>query len=126
MTVAIVDAYASPTLFQDAHEFAGINDPGNPLRASQFSELLANKFTQGGPNQCDASGWFGEQTLDVEAADDMAPGANILFAGARNCNTPALNRSLRAPDRFPAAPVPTGRWRSLWESSTMLSVQTRT
>jgi subtilase family serine protease len=100
VTVAIVDAYASPTLFSDAHEFAAINDPGNPLRASQFSELLANKFNDGGnnpntENQCGASGWFGEQTLDVEAVHDTAPGANILFAGAKNCYTPALNRSLR-------------------------------
>ena len=95
VTVAIVDAYASPTLFQDAHEFAAINDPGHPLRASQFSELLANKFNDGGPNDCDASGWFGEQTLDVEAVHDTAPGANILFGGAKNCNTPALNRTLR-------------------------------
>jgi len=100
VTVAIVDAYASPTLFADAHQFAAINDPGNPLRASQFSELLANKFNDGGnnpntKNQCGASGWFGEQTLDVEAVHDTAPGANILFAGAKNCYTPALNRSLR-------------------------------
>jgi subtilase family serine protease len=95
VTVAIVDAYASPTLFSDAHHFAAINDPGNPLKSSQFSELLASKFNDGGPNQCDAGGWFGEETLDVEAVHDMAPGANILYAGAKNCNTPALNNSLR-------------------------------
>jgi subtilase family serine protease len=97
VTVAIVDAYASPTLFADAHEFAAINDPSNPLRPSQFSELLANKFNKGGngPNGCGASGWFGEQTLDVEAVHDAAPGANILFAGAKNCFTPALNRMVR-------------------------------
>ncbi|MGA9857128.1 MAG: S53 family peptidase [Solirubrobacteraceae bacterium] len=94
-TVAIVDAYASPTLFSDAHHFAALNDPGNPLRAGQFSELLAGSYTKGGPNQCGASGWYGEQTLDVEAVHDTAPGANILFAGARNCFTPALNQMVR-------------------------------
>ncbi len=95
VTVAIVDAYASPTLFSDAHEFAALNDPANPLRSSQFSELLAKKFNDGGPNQCGASGWFGEQTLDVEAVHDMAPGANILFAGAKNCNNGPLYGTVR-------------------------------
>ena len=28
------------------------------------------------PDQCDASGWYGEQTLDIEAVHAMAPGAN--------------------------------------------------
>jgi subtilase family serine protease len=95
VTVAVVDPYISPTLFSDAHEFASINDPGHPLKSSQFSEMLANKFNKGGPNQCDASGWFGEQTLDVEAVHDTAPGANILAAAAKNCDTTQLNRTLR-------------------------------
>jgi len=93
VTVAIVDAYASPTLFSDAHHFAALNDPANPLRSSQFSEQVAHSFTQ--VNACGASGWFGEQTLDVEAVHNTAPGAKILFAGARNCTTQALNHSLR-------------------------------
>jgi subtilase family serine protease len=83
VTVAIVDAYASPTLFSDAHEFASINDPSNPLQPGQFSELLPTKFNKGAV--CGANGWYGEQTLDVEAVHSMAPGANILYAGAKNC-----------------------------------------
>jgi subtilase family serine protease len=94
VTVAIVDAYASPTLFSDAREFAAINDSGNPLAPSQFSELLSRSFNK--TKLCDASGWFGEQTLDVEAVHATAPGAHILFAGAMNCLTPGLNDSLRA------------------------------
>jgi subtilase family serine protease len=82
-TVAIVDAYQSPTLFSDAHTFAALNDPSNPLNSSQFSELPTNGFNQ--VNACDASDWFGEQTLDVEAVHATAPGANILYAGAKNC-----------------------------------------
>ena len=37
-TVAILDAFASPTLYADAAKYAAGNDPGHPLRASQFSE----------------------------------------------------------------------------------------
>lgn len=95
VTVAIVDAYQSPTLFSDAHTYASLNDPSNPLRSSQFSELPTNGFNQAGPNKCDAPGWFGEQTLDVEAVHATAPGANILFGGAKNCTTPQLNKTLR-------------------------------
>jgi subtilase family serine protease len=92
VTVAIVDAYTSPTLFSDAHHFAELNDPSNPLSASQFSELPANTYNEG--DLCGASGWFGEETLDVEAVHDVAPGAHILFAGAESCLTTALNESL--------------------------------
>ena len=92
VTVGIVDAYTSPTLFSDAHKFANQTDPGNPLRANQFAELPAKAYNQ--VKLCDAPGWFGEQTLDVEAVHDTAPGANILFAGAHNCENGPLVRSL--------------------------------
>ncbi len=45
-------------------------------------------------NACDAPGWFGEQSLDVEAVHAAAPGAHILYMGAKNCSTNALNRQL--------------------------------
>src|SRR6266702_1611896 len=32
----------------------------------------------------DPQGWYGEETLDVEAVHAMAPGANILYVGAPN------------------------------------------
>jgi subtilase family serine protease len=36
-----------------------------------------------GPVQ-DPQGWYGEETLDVEAVHSIAPGANIVFVGAPN------------------------------------------
>jgi subtilase family serine protease len=30
-------------------------------------------------------GWYGEETLDVESVHAMAPGANIVFVGGKNC-----------------------------------------
>ncbi|HEY1509661.1 MAG TPA: S53 family peptidase [Solirubrobacteraceae bacterium] len=84
VTVAIVDAYASPTLLSDAQEYASKNDPSHPLPSSQFSENVAKKFNQ--VNQCGASDWFGEQSLDVEAVHGVAPGANILYVGTKNCS----------------------------------------
>ena len=95
VTVAVVDAYLSPTLFADAHRFAQTNDPGNPFTAGQFETQAPASFNKGGPNKCDASGWFGEQTLDVEAVHDVAPSATVLAAAAKNCDSTALNKALR-------------------------------
>jgi subtilase family serine protease len=93
-TVAIVDAYASPTIFSDAHTYATNNDPTNPLHQSQLSQITANTFNKG--KLCGGqNGWWGEETLDVEAVHATAPGANILFAGAKNCLTHSLNKMLR-------------------------------
>ena len=93
VTVAIVDAYAAPTLFSDAQKYASINDPSNPLLPSQFSEILAPKFTNG--DLCGPSGWYGEQTLDVEAVHATAPGAHILYGGAESCGQGDLNVMVR-------------------------------
>ena len=92
VTVAIVDAYASPTLLSDLQTYASRNDPAHPMPASQFSEMAAKKFNK--VNVCDAPGWFGEQSLDVEAVHGSAPGAHILYMGAKNCGSNALNRQL--------------------------------
>ena len=32
------------------------------------------------------SGWQGEQTLDVQSAHSIAPGAKILYSGGFNCS----------------------------------------
>ena len=57
-TVAILDAFAAPTLFADAREYASRNDPGHPLRASQFSEhVFPTNPALEPPDQCDAAGW---------------------------------------------------------------------
>ena len=83
VTVAIVDAYASPTLKADAQQYASMNDPSNPLADSQFSELLPSSYDFA--DLCGANSWYDEQTLDVEAVHATAPGAHILYVGAENC-----------------------------------------
>jgi subtilase family serine protease len=83
VTVAVVDAYASPTLLADGQEYASKNQPSQPLSSGQFSELLSPKFNQA--EVCEADEWFGEQTLDIEAVHATAPGANLLYVGAKNC-----------------------------------------
>jgi subtilase family serine protease len=84
-TVAIIDAYASPTIFQDAQTFSELNDPGHVLQHSQFHQIVAPGTLRRPQNkQQDPQGWYGEETLDVEAVHGMAPGANILYVGGPN------------------------------------------
>jgi subtilase family serine protease len=82
-TVAIVDYNVSPTLFSDAQEYSAKNEPGETLAPGQFSEILAKHFED--QEECEPAGWFGEQTLDVEAVHATAPGAHILYGGGSNC-----------------------------------------
>lgn len=96
-TVAIVDAFASPTIFQDASRYAALNDSAHPLKASQFHQLVFPTNHQlEGPDECDAAGWYGEETLDVEAVHGMAPGADILYVGGSDCQDISLDKALNA------------------------------
>jgi subtilase family serine protease len=94
-TIAIIDAFASPTIFADASEYARRNDPSHPLTVSQFSQKIypPNPALEG-PDGCDAAGWYGEETLDVEAAHGLAPGADILYVGGSDCQDLSLDTAL--------------------------------
>ncbi len=85
VTVAIIDAYASPTMLADANNYAkAVGD--KPFKAGQYSELVFKPFDL--QDECGGEeGWNGEQTLDVEAVHGMAPDAKVLYLGAKNCDT---------------------------------------
>jgi subtilase family serine protease len=78
-SIAIVDAFLSPTLLVDAQTYAANNDTDYPLRASQLKTVWGP-----GQTQTPDTGWYGEQTLDVEAAHAMAPGATIVAVAAQS------------------------------------------
>jgi subtilase family serine protease len=83
-TVAIIDAFASPTILQDVNQWS--TNRGLPtMNRSQLVQIVA-PGTYRRPNnpQMGASGWYGEETLDVEAVHGMAPAAKIVFVGAPN------------------------------------------
>jgi subtilase family serine protease len=84
VTVAIIDAFASPTIVQDVNHYS--SDFGLPaLTASNFTQVVA-PGTYRHPESLaqDPQGWYGEETLDVEAVHSMAPGADIIYVGAPN------------------------------------------
>ncbi len=83
-TVAIVDAYASPTMPSDANEYATITGD-RPFAPGQYTEQLASKFIYTKPDECGSQSWYLEETLDVESVHGMAPDANVVFVGAASC-----------------------------------------
>ncbi len=108
VTVAIVDAYASPTLFSDAQTYSKNSDPRHVLSSSQFSEIFPAYYDE--ESACGASGWFTEQSLDVESVHDSAPGANILYVGASDCTDSGLLAGLQNVVQGDLANIITDSW----------------
>jgi subtilase family serine protease len=85
-TVAITDAYAAPTIYQDAQKYNQVHH--QPLfKPGQFSQIIPDPNDFDLVDECGAQGWYGEETLDVEAVHAMAPGAKIVYVGATDCST---------------------------------------
>jgi subtilase family serine protease len=84
VTVAIIDAYASTTMLQDANDYADLQ--GEPeFTAGQYTETVLLPQTL--QDLCGPDGWNVEESLDVEAVHGLAPGANVHYVGATNCDT---------------------------------------
>jgi subtilase family serine protease len=80
VTVAITDAFAAPTMLADAQKYSKLHGL-QQFGPGQYREIRPAKFNVTDP--ADAQGWYGEETLDVDAVHGMAPGANVVFvAGA--------------------------------------------
>ena len=81
VTVAVIDAYASPTAASDLATYS----TKHGLAAPKLTEQVApGTYIRSTNKKQDPAGWAGEETLDLEAVHTMAPGANILFVSAPN------------------------------------------
>jgi subtilase family serine protease len=91
-TVAVIDAYSSPTLTADADTWSAdhnlakpklvIDDNAAERDQPEGPTIPTDVPVVGGLNLQDPQGWFGEETLDVEAVHAMAPGATIVVQSA--------------------------------------------
>ena len=82
-TVAIVDAYASPTILQDTNDY--MRAVGSPL-LTRFREIVPAQSRWQDQTLCQQpSGWQAEESIDVQSSHSIAPGANILYVGGFNC-----------------------------------------
>ncbi|POX54786.1 serine protease [Streptomyces sp. Ru71] len=89
--VAITDAYASPTLAYDIATYAGKHGDA-AWTTGQLRQVLPGKYTK--TKECGAAGWYGEETLDVEAVHAVAPAAQVTYVGAASCYDDDLLDSL--------------------------------
>lgn len=83
-TVAVIDAYASPTILQDVNQWS-LNRGLPQMSSSQFVEVVPPGVYNRPQNPKQSpQGWYGEETLDIEAVHGMAPAAKIVYVGAPN------------------------------------------
>ncbi len=110
ITVAIVDAYASPTIVSDANTYFKAH--GLPaLTANNFSQNIPDAIFNVSPTEaCGPQGWFTEESLDVESVHSFAPGATILYVGARNCDNPLFNAVYDTIDSAAPPNIITNSW----------------
>ncbi|HUK96379.1 MAG TPA: S53 family peptidase [Gaiellaceae bacterium] len=107
-TVAIVDAYDSPTLLKDANTYAQRRGDGIFSRF-QFQDHSVPEDASTGAD-CGGNGWYGEQTLDVEAVHGMAQNANVYYYGAASCYDDDLLASLAQIVNDNAASIVSNSW----------------
>ena len=86
VTVAITDAYASPTILHDAQRYNTVHAQPR-FKAGQFRQIVPAADGFDLVSECGAQGWYGEETLDVEAVHAMAPGAKIVYVGGADCSS---------------------------------------
>jgi subtilase family serine protease len=120
-TVAIVDAYASPTMLSDANEYAKVTGD-KPFRPGQYTQYLPSTFTQTAADECDAAGWYGEQTLDVESVHGQAPDANVTYVGAASCDDEDLGAALALIVDNHLASIVTDSWGEPYDDATLIPV----
>lgn len=96
VTVAIVGAYASPTMLADANQYSFNHDEPR-LRPDQYREVIPAAYGHLTDGVCEApADWAVEEALDVEAVHAMAPHANIVYVAAASCDDIALMAALQS------------------------------
>ena len=77
-TVAVIDAFASPTMVRDLRKYSDRHG----LPAADLTQY--NVPPTPGSDIANQQGWWGEETLDLEAIHSLAPGAKLVYLGARD------------------------------------------
>ncbi|MGH2975648.1 MAG: S53 family peptidase [Solirubrobacterales bacterium] len=85
-TVGIVDAFAAPTIVQDVNTYSRRHG----LPPAQITQTKDPNPCQVGCSRADQQGWYGEETLDLEAVHTMAPGAGLAYYAGRDPSNAGL------------------------------------
>jgi len=82
--VGITDAFASPTIQQDLDTYS----TNYGLPQTTIEQHVTPGVYNFPENRFDPQGWYGEESLDVDAVHSIAPEATLVFAGGNNSNAP--------------------------------------
>jgi subtilase family serine protease len=108
VTVAITDAFASPTIVKDTKIYNARH--GLPAWGrNQFSQITPPPNGYDSVEDCGGSGWYGEETLDVESVHSMAPGAKVVYVAGADCNA-GLDNAWAATIDHHVADIVTNSW----------------
>jgi subtilase family serine protease len=116
-SIAIIDAFSAPTIVADVNEYSSRH--GLPDASITQTQM---------PGTChvacaSAQGWYGEETLDLEAAHSMAPDAAIEYYGAVDAGGKALLDALVQVIDNNTASVVTNSYGSLGENLARPGIQ---
>jgi subtilase family serine protease len=115
VTVAITDAFASPNIASDASTYASRNGDA-AYAGGQFTQVLPKSFDHLGV--CGGNGWYGEETLDVEAVHAMAQGANVRYYAAASCYDDDFLDTFAKINDEDVAQIVTNSWGSVEQGTT--------
>ncbi|WP_326565223.1 S53 family peptidase [Amycolatopsis rhabdoformis] len=82
--IAVITAYASPTLLSDLGQYAARNGDA-AYRPGQIRQVTPTAYTN--LDVCDPGGQFGEQTLDTEVVHALAPAADLTVVSSASCRS---------------------------------------
>jgi len=115
-TVAITDAFAAPTIRFDANHYATTHGDPAFTQTSFTQSMPAKAFRNIG--LCGGNGWFGEETLDVEAVHAMATDAHVIYYASRSCTDTDFLESLQRIVDQNKASIVTNSWGDLDQNTT--------
>lgn len=120
VTVAITDAFAAPNMEQVANEFF-TKHGDKAFTQGQYREVLPSNFDL--TAECGAAGWYGEEALDITAVHALAPKANVVYVGGRDCADGLDEAMLNVVDNH-LADIVTNSWGELSQDVTPALVKT--
>ena len=124
VSIAVVDAYASPTI-PDVDKY----DQETGLPALHVNQVLPpDGFAdQSGDARWDqAQSWWGEETLDIEALHTIAPAAKITYYAARSSSSSDLDAPLQQIVEAGSAELVSDSWGSLENQTDTADAQAET
>ncbi|HTU19723.1 MAG TPA: immunoglobulin domain-containing protein, partial [Gemmataceae bacterium] len=112
-TIAIVDAYNDPDIWSNLETFDaeyGLVNPNLTVVNQSGTVLSTNGTSTGARTPSNNSSWAVEESLDVEWAHAIAPGANIVLVEANSASTSSLMTAVKTASTYAGVSVVSMSW----------------